>query len=128
MMSRNRLAWAIGLWAAISWGGRVAIVFDIGSAPADRLRIGASVLVAAAAVTALIARRGERPVVSVYALVQAIVWIRSLVVVFTSEQTPGFLVVHTILAAGSLALAAVASLTVWRAPRAAVGRRRELRG
>lgn len=118
MMSRIRLAWAIGVWAAIAWGGRVAIVFDIGSDPAERLRIGVSVLTAVAAVIALAAGRWVRPVVYAYAAVATVVWVRSVIVVFSDERSPAFLAVHSALAGVSLLLAAVAAVTVWRDRRA----------
>jgi hypothetical protein len=114
MISRIGLAWAIGVWAIIAWGGRVAIVFDIGSAPAERLRIAGAVVTAAAAVVALAARRWERPVVLVYAGVAAVVWIRSLIVVFSEDRSSAFLVVHALLAAVSLLLATVAAISVWQ--------------
>ena len=118
MMSRIRLAWAIGVWTAVAWGGRVVIVFDIGSDPAERWRIGLSVLTAAAAVVALAFGRWVRPVVSVYSAVTTVVWVRSVVVVFSEDRALTFLAVHTILAAVSLLLAAVAAVTVWRDRRA----------
>lgn len=114
MMSRKRLAWAIGVWTAIAWGGRVAIVFDIGSDPAERLRIGLSVFAAVAAVVALAAGRWVRPVVSAYAAVGTVVWVRSVVVVFSEDRALPFLAVHATLAGVSLLLATVAVVTVWR--------------
>lgn len=114
MMSRMALAWAIGVWAAIAWGGRLAIVFDIGSDTGERLRIAVSVLTALAAVGALVVRRGVKPAVLVYSTAAAVVWIRSVIVVFSEDRAPAFLAVHTILAAVSLLLAGVAAFTVWR--------------
>ena len=114
MMSRIRLAWAIGVWAAIAWGGRVAIVFDIGSDPWERARIAVSVLTAAAAVVALAARRWVRPVVVAYSMVAIAVWVRSVVVVLSDDRSPAFLAVHVALAGVSLLLAAAAAITVWR--------------
>ncbi|MEX1004785.1 MAG: hypothetical protein WD990_14110 [Acidimicrobiia bacterium] len=116
MMSRKTLAWAIAIWAALTWGGRIAIVFDLGSDPGERVRIGLSVLVAAAAVPALVVGRWVRPAVYAYAAVNTVLWVRSVVVVFSEERAQSFLVVHTTLALLSLLLAAVAALTVWREP------------
>ena len=108
------LAWAIGVWAAISWGGRIAIVFDIGSDPWERIRIGVSVLAAVAAVVALVVRRGVKPVVLGYSTIATVVWLRSLIVVFSEDRSVPFLAVHTVLAGGSLLLAGVAAVTAWR--------------
>lgn len=114
MMSRKRLAWAIGVWTAIAWGGRIAIVFDIGSDPWERIRIGVAVLTAAAAVMALAAGRWMKPVVLAYTATAIVVWVRSVVVVFSGERSPAFLAVHVALAAVSLLLAGVAAFIVWR--------------
>jgi hypothetical protein len=113
-MSRKVLAWAIGVWAAIAWGGRIAIVFDIGSDPGERLRIAVSVLAAVAAVVALAVERWTTPVVLVYSGIATIVWVRSVIVVFSEDRSLPFLAVHTVLAVISLLLAGIAAVTVWR--------------
>lgn len=118
MMSRIRLAWAIAVWAAVAWGGRLAIVFDVGSDLDERLRIAVSVVTAIAAVAALAVRRWVRPLVLVYSAVATLVWVRSVLVVLGEDRSGPFLVVHVALAAVSLLLAGVAAVTAWREPRA----------
>lgn len=114
MMSRIPLAWSIGVWAAITWGGRIAIVFDTGSDRADRARIALAIVTAALAVVALATDRVARPTVSLYAVVGSAIWIRSASSVIGGDGSIGFQAVHASLAVGSLALAAVAVLSVWR--------------
>lgn len=114
MMSRTALAWAIAGWTALSWGGRVLIVFDTGADGWDRIRIAASVLVAVAAITALWLRRWEVPAISAYAAVTIVVWVRAMSTVLTEQHSTGFVAVHLLLAGISLTVAALALLTLRR--------------
>lgn len=114
MMSRISLAWSIGLWALVTWGGRIAIVFDTGSDAADRWRIAIAVLTAVAAVLTLATDRVARPTVTTYALVSGVIWVRSSISVIGGGGTVPFQVVHAVLATVSVALAVVALVTVWR--------------
>jgi len=117
MMSRTRLAWVIGLWAVVVWGGRTAILLDTGASPWDRGRVGLSVVLAAAVVTAFATGRLERPIAVAYALGTVLVWGRSLVSVWTGDESVGFVAVHTVLASVSLLLAALAvRATLTRSP------------
>lgn len=114
MMSRTSLAWAIAGWAAISWGGRILIVFDTGAGGWERIRIAASVLVAVAAVTALWLRRWEVPAIFAYTGVTIVVWVRSMSTVLMEPHSTGFVAVHLLLAGISLTLAAVALVSLRR--------------
>lgn len=111
MISRTVLAWAIGVWALLAWGGRILIVFDAGSGVWDRTRIALSLITAAAAVVALWAGRWIKPALLAYAAVAAVVWIRSAVFVMTDDTTPAFVAIHLFLAAVSLGLGVLAVLT-----------------
>lgn len=123
-MSRNRLAWAILGWGLLVWGGRLAIVFDVGSDPADRIRIAVSVITSVLASLALWTSRGPRVAVWLYAAVAAFVWIRSAITVATGGGSVAFQAVHALLAMVSLALAALAVVTVEREPAGREARRR----
>lgn len=102
------------LWGAVVWGGRIALVFEAGSDPGDRLRIATAVGATLVAFAALLSGRLTRPATAFYAAVTAAVWIRSVVVVLAGRPDVGFLAVHALLAVVSLAVAAMAVLTVWQ--------------
>lgn len=96
------------MWAAIVWGGRIAILFDTGSSSWDRIRVGISIVLAITVVASFRTSRWVGPSALAYAAGVAVVWGRSLVSVWTSDNTIGFTAVHTVLAAVSFVLAALA--------------------
>lgn len=113
----------IGLWAAVTWGGRVNLLADPEAAdPATWLRVGASLVAAAGAVFGLVrVGRRSRALVATYVAVTAFVWVGSLVSVWTTAHDLGFRLVHTALAAVSLALAGAASSRLRDLPAVASG-------
>lgn len=120
-MSNRTLAVVIAVWAALTWGGRINLITDPEAAdPATWLRVGASLVAAAGAVVGLVrVGRRSRALVAAYVAVTAFVWVGSLVSVWTTEHELGFRLVHTGLAAVSLALAGAASSRLRHLPAAA---------
>lgn len=117
-MSRRTLAIVIGVWALVTWGGRINLLTDPEAAdPTTWLRVGASLAAAAGAVVGLLrVGRLSRSLVATYVAVTAFVWVASLVSVWSSEHPLGFRLVHTGLAVVSLGLAGVASQTIRSLP------------
>ncbi len=116
-MSHRLLGVLILLWAAITWGGRIGLL--VGSDPVAVARIVISIAVALAAGYVLIRRHSEgrgRLVLWTYALVTAAIWLSSLANVWTNDNSIGFRLVHTALAAVSLALAAWAAVRARAVP------------
>ncbi len=110
-MSHRLLGVLILLWAAITWGGRIGLL--VGSDPVAVARIVISIVVALAAGYVLIRRHSEgrgRLVLWTYSLVTAAIWFTSLASVWTNDNPVGFRLVHTALAAVSLALASVVAV------------------
>lgn len=117
MVSRPVLAIAIAVWTLLSWGGRIRLLTDPEQGDVGNwLRIGGSVLVGALAVAVLLLAQGsalERWLLMFFAAWSTVLWLRSLVTVWMGDQSMAFRIVHTILAAGFLALAYLASRTGW---------------
>ena len=115
-MSNRLLAVLIGVLAVVTWGTRINLL--TGSAdPTTWLRVGASIVAAAGAVVGLLrVGRRSRALVATYVAVTAIVWVGSLVSVWTTEHPLGFRLVHTALAAVSLVLAGAASARLRELP------------
>lgn len=108
MMSRRTLGWAIAAWAAVTWGGRIGLLADFGDLVAWA-RIAVSVAVAIGAAVALLRPSpASRALLWAYAGVTGIVWLTSLVSVWTRSNTVPFRLVHTLLAAVSFVLAFLA--------------------
>lgn len=108
MISRTVLAVAIGAWTLFAWGGRIRLLTQGEQDLANWLRIGGSLLVGVVAVVGLIMAGGgglERWALTLFAAWSAGIWLRSLVLVWTGEQSLGFKIVHTVLAAGFFILA-----------------------
>lgn len=116
-MSR-RLALAIGVWALITWGGRINLLTDPEAGdPTTWLRVGASLVAAAGAVVGLlVTSRWSRSLLATYAAVTGIVWVVSLVSVWSNDHELGFRLVHTLLAAVSLVLAFLAARQAAKLP------------
>ncbi len=106
-MSHRVLGVLILVWAAATWGGRISLLVD--ADPTAVMRVAVSILAAIAAGAVLIrgTARG-RSILWTYAVVTAAVWISSLVSVWRNDHQVGFRLVHTALAAVSLALALAA--------------------
>ncbi len=115
MISHRVLAALIGGWASITWGGRIGLLTGDETLVA-KARIGVSLLVAVMAVVGLLTRASWRkPAVSVYAIVTSAIWMTSAVsVVGDPASSLAFKGVHLLLAAISIALAAVAWKVVVR--------------
>lgn len=121
MVSRTVLAIAIGVWTLLAWGGRVRLLTDAEHGDLGNwVRIGGSLLVGGVAVAALLLAAGggwERWALTVFAVWTSVIWIRSLVTVWTGDQSMAFKMVHTVLAAGFLILAYLAADRGWSSPR-----------
>lgn len=74
------------------------------------VRIGGSLLIGAAAVAVLVAARGalERWVLTVFSVWSTVIWVRSLLTVWSGVESAAFKAVHTLLAVGFLLLAYLA--------------------
>ncbi|MFP3914646.1 MAG: hypothetical protein ACLFWM_07200 [Actinomycetota bacterium] len=107
MITRTVLAVAIGVWTLLSWGGRIRLLTQSEQDLGNWLRIGGSLLVGAAAVVVLAATGGgglQRWVLTLFAAWSVGIWLRSLVSVWSGEQSLAFKAVHTVLAAGFFVL------------------------
>lgn len=110
-MSRRTLGWAIAIWATITWGGRIGLLTGPeADDPWTWIRVLGSLAAAAGATYALLRpSSGSRALLVVYAGVTVAVWSTSVVSVWITDHETAFRVVHTVLAAVSLALAAAAA-------------------
>ncbi|HEY5650689.1 MAG TPA: hypothetical protein VIW46_04510 [Acidimicrobiia bacterium] len=115
MISQVRLAALIGLWAVITWGGRIGLLAGDETLLA-KARIGVSLGVALVAVVGLVARsRWVRIGVALYTVVTVLVWSTSVVsVTGDAGSSTQFKLVHLALAAVSIAIAALAWMSVVR--------------
>ena len=117
VVSRTVLAIAIAGWTLLTWGGRIRLLTDAEQADAGNwLRIGGSLLVGAVAVAVLLVAGGgglERWVLTFFAGWSVVLWVRSLVVVWTGSESVAFKLVHTVLAAGFFALSVLAVRRGW---------------
>lgn len=102
-MSHRRLAVLVAVWALVTWGGRIGLLQG-GAGWLDWTRIVGSLAVAATA-TALLWRGRWSPVLWVYSGFTTLIWVTSLVSVWSGDHPLGFRLVHSVLAAASLALA-----------------------
>lgn len=103
MLSRTILAIAIAAWTLLSWGGRIRLLTEAEQDVGNWLRIGGSLLLGAAAVAVLLVAEGgglERWILTLFAAWSTVLWLRSLISVWTGDQSMAFKVVHTVLAAG----------------------------
>ncbi len=108
IMSHRRLAVLVAVWALVTWGGRIGLMQE-GAGWLDWFRIAGSLAVAATATTLL--WRGRRsPVLWVYSGFTTLIWVTSLVLVWSAEHPVGFRLVHSALAAGSLMLAGLVAV------------------
>jgi hypothetical protein len=117
MVSRPVLALAIVAWTLITWGGRVRLLTDAEQADlANWVRIGGSLLIGvlAAAVLLLAPGRGlERWLLTAFAAWSSVIWLRSLVTVWSGGESAAFKLVHTLLATGFFVLAYLALRAGW---------------
>lgn len=114
---RNWLAVGIAAWTALAWFGRIRLLTAPEQTdPAQWARIGGSILIGlvAAAVLVLVPERGlERWVLTGFAVWSTAIWLRSLVTVWSGDSSLPFQLVHTVLAAGFVALAVLAARIAW---------------
>jgi hypothetical protein len=115
MISQVRLASLIGLWAAITWGGRIGLLAGDETLVA-KARIGLSLLVALLAVIGLLTTPSwMRAGVAAYSVVTVLVWVTSVVSVMGDRGSSiPFKLVHLVLAAVSIAIATTAWMSVVR--------------
>lgn len=117
MVTRTVLAIGIGIWTLLAWGGRVRLLTDADQGDIGNwVRIGGSLLVGGMAVAALFLAAGgawERWALALFAVWTAGIWIRSLLTVWTGNQSMAFKLVHTVLAAGFLLLAFLGMRLTW---------------
>lgn len=119
MLSRTVLAVAIAVWTLLTWGGRIRLLAEAEQDLSNWLRIGGSLVVGAAAVAVLLLAQGtalERWILALFAAWSTIIWLRSLVSVWTGDESTAFKAVHTVLAAGFLLLSAASIRVGWLAP------------
>lgn len=105
------LAVAIAVWTGIAWGGRIGLL-AAGENGWAWLRIAGSIFIGLLAFVVLVTPRlewGRRPVLALFAVWTTVLWARSLVVNWAGTGSLPFKLVHTVLAAGFLALAAWAA-------------------
>lgn len=111
MIPRRALGIVIIAWVLVSWGGRIGLLTGPESADlVTWLRIVGSIVTAAIAAAALIFEAPwMRPAMWLYAGTAAAIWFTSLAAVWAdASNSTGFRLVHTVLAAISLGLAALA--------------------
>lgn len=117
MSGRAWLAIGIVAWTALTWGGRIRLLTTPEQSDWENwARIGGSILIGLAAAAALILASGgqwERWLTTLFALWSTAIWLRSLVTVWTGDNSTGFKVVHTVLATGFLVLAYLAVRVGW---------------
>lgn len=117
MVSRTVLAVAIAAWTLLTWGGRIRLLTDAEQADlANWARIGGSLLIGALAVLVLFVAQGgaaERWVLTLFAVWSIALWGRSLLVVWTGDESMAFKAVHTVLAVGFFVLAYLAVRRGW---------------
>lgn len=121
MVTRTVLAIAIGVWTLLAWAGRVRLLTDAEQGDLGNwVRIGGSLLVGGVAVATLLLAAGggwERWALTFFALWTSVIWIRSLITVWTGDQSLAFKLVHTVLASGFLVLSYLAADRAWSGPR-----------
>ena len=115
MIAHRALAALIGVWALITWGGRIGLLSGDETVLA-KARIAVSLLAAAAAVIGLLMDRWwTKPTVGLYVGVTLAVWVTSIVSVVGDPAPSGaFNAVHLALAGVSIALAAGAWRVVFK--------------
>lgn len=106
-MSHRRLAVLVAVGALVTWGGRIGLLQSAGWL--DWARIAGSLAVAAMA-TALLWRGRRSPLLWIYSGFTALIWVSSLVSVWSNEHSVGFRLVHSALAGGSLLLAGLVAV------------------
>lgn len=118
-MSRRLLALAVLAWTAVSWGGRVGLLTTAEAGePWTLVRVTGSLLVGVATAAVLARPPGwEGPVLGLFVGWTVVVWTRALLLAWVDSASLGFSLVHTVLAVGWFALAALV-LTRLRAGRA----------
>ena len=108
-MSRRLIPWAILVWTLVSWGGRIGLLTEPETAdPASWARIAGSLAVGTGAAVLLMAGLLPRLASWAFAVWSAAIWGRSLLVVWTEQNTAGFRLVHTALAVVWITLAVLA--------------------
>jgi hypothetical protein len=98
--------WTLAVWTLVVWAGRIRNALDADDGA------GAVVLAATfvALAVAVLATRGRRPVVLALAGWTVAVWaVRIVDIALLSDHDAGFVVVHAVLAAVSVAVAAWAT-------------------
>lgn len=117
MVSRTVLAIAIAVWTLLTWGGRIRLLGDAEQGDLSNwLRIGGSLLIGALAVVVLLAAGGgtvERWMLTLFAAWSTVIWLRSLITVWTGGESMAFKLVHTVLAAGYFVLSYLAIRRGW---------------
>lgn len=117
MSSRTWFAIALAAWTLISWGGRIRLLTDAEQGDLTNwARIGGSLVIGLAAAAAVLWAQGtgvERWVLTVFAAWSVALWVRSLITVWSGDQSLAFKAVHTVLAAGFLVLAFLALQVGW---------------
>lgn len=117
MSSRTWLAIAIAVWTLLSWGGRIRLLTDAEQGDlANWVRIGGSLVVGLAAAGVVFWAQGsglERWVLTLFAAWSVVLWVRSLITVWSGDQSLAFKTVHTVLAAGFFVLAVLALRVGW---------------
>lgn len=120
MVSRTVLAVAIAVWTLLTWGGRIRLLTDAEQGDLGNwLRIGGSVLVGGLAVLVLLVAGEtlwERWILTFFAAWSTVIWLRSLITVWSGQESMAFKSVHTVLASGFFLLAYWAIRTGWSYP------------
>lgn len=110
MFSRRIVGWAILVYTLASWGGRIGLLTDVdGGNLWSWVRIGGSFVVGIVTWLSFVTNRWQRPMAFFFAGFTTLIWIRSLVVVWTEPANSlAFNMVHTGLAALWLVMAGLA--------------------
>jgi len=110
MFSRRTVGWVILGYTLASWGGRIGLLTAADAADIwSWVRIGGSIAVGVATWLAFISSRWVVPIGWFFAGFTTLVWVRSLITVWTDPANSlGFSVVHSVLAALWFAVAALA--------------------
>lgn len=113
MIPHARLAAVIGVWAAVTWGGRIGLLAG-DETFVSKARIAVSLAVALLAVVAILTRATWVPyAVGLYSGTNLLVWSTSVVSVLGDPSSSvAFKLVHLVLAAVSIGIAATAWVLV----------------
>lgn len=121
MISRRVIGWTVLVYTLASWGGRIGLLTEADAADLTSwIRIVGSLVVGLAAAIALIWGRRVRPMAVVFAVFTTFIWVRSLISVWTTPNSLGFQLVHSVLAALWFVLV-VLTLRAAQATRSGVG-------